>query len=103
MRALLEGLPQLVWGRPWSPSVPSWLQPPLERLASAHLYRPMPRTHIRLREGRAAASLVMAGDLALHHWSGTESPSAIFDAVRPVFRDADFSMVNLESVLTSHV
>lgn len=102
MRALLERLPQLVWGRPWSPFVPSWLEPPLERFASEHLYRSVPRPHIRLREGRAAANLVMAGDLALHHWSDSESPSAIFDDVRSIFRDADFSMVNLESVLTSH-
>lgn len=102
MRAMVEELPQLVLGRQWSRWLPATVRSGIERLVRKTAYRRMPPPSFLLRPDPPVASLLFAGDLALHRWSANESPARVFQNVRPLFDEASFRVVNLETVLTDH-
>jgi poly-gamma-glutamate synthesis protein (capsule biosynthesis protein) len=61
---------------------------------------PTPPPQWTFRPAGARASLLFAGDLALHRWQADDSLERVFGGAQDVFRSVDFRVVNLESVLT---
>jgi poly-gamma-glutamate synthesis protein (capsule biosynthesis protein) len=99
---LLERAPSLLYGHRGSRLlIPGRGRYRLERLLASSVYRRLPPPRLQLRGVAAQAKLLFAGDLALHRWPETATPERVFGAVRPTFADADYRVVNLETVLTA--
>ena len=100
MNALRASVPRLVFGQPWSNRLPWRLHAMADHYSLARAYDRTRPPQWTFRQETASASLLFAGDLALHRWQHDDSIERVFGGVQDVFRSVDFRVVNLESVLT---
>ena len=100
MNVWRSSLPRLVFGRQWSNRVPWRLHAIADQYFLASECERARPPHWTFRQEPARASLLCAGDLALHRWRPDDSIDRVFGGVQDLFRSVDFRVVNLESVLT---